>query len=189
MRVPTKAIWKVLTKLSVVCLESFYSKKFDSWSEVYKQRKNLTTYEMFIDEIFLEIFNQLQSKSSFTFWDKMDNQNLQDTRRSVKWIPITYSRTVTRSKSLKTTLRKGYNWLTSLDLLPPNLTTLSEYQTKRISSLFVTCTSKTARTWKTCFPIEFCFNVSCFFISLFKLTFLLAILFEVKNIIHVMINI
>ena len=87
---------------------------------------------MYINEVFREIINQLRSKSQLSFRDEMDNRNMYETRRSVKGLlPITYNRTVTKSKSLKNTLRKGYNWLTSMDLLPSNLTTLTDYQTKR----------------------------------------------------------
>ena len=65
---------------------------------------------MFINEIFCEITNQLRAKSPLGFWDEKDNRNMYETRRSVKGLlPITYSRTVTKSKSLKNTLRKGYN--------------------------------------------------------------------------------
>ena len=61
---------------------------------------------MFINEIFREIVNQLQSKSLLDFRDEMD---MYETRRPVKGLlPITYSLTVTKSKSLKNTLRKGY---------------------------------------------------------------------------------
>ena len=87
---------------------------------------------MFIIEKFREINNQLRSKLPLDFGDEMDNRNMYETRRSVKGLlPITYRRTVTKSKSLKNTLRKGYNWLTSMDLLSSNLTTLTDYQTKR----------------------------------------------------------
>ena len=87
---------------------------------------------MFIIENFREIINQLRSKLPLDFRDEMDNRNMYETRRSVKGLlPITYSRTVTKSKLLRNTLRKGYNWLTSMDLLPSNLTTLTDYQTKR----------------------------------------------------------
>ena len=55
-----------------------------------------------------------------------------ETRRSVKvLLPITYSRTVMKGKLLNNTPHKDYNWLTSMDLLPFNLTTLTDYQTKR----------------------------------------------------------
>ena len=61
----------------------------------------------------------------------MDNQSLYEIRRSVKGLlPVTYSRTVTKSISLKNPLRKSYNWLTSMHLLPSNLTTLTDHQTK-----------------------------------------------------------
>ena len=103
---------------------------FDSLRDVYQQTKILTIYEMFVNEVFREFINQLRSKSPLDFRDEMDNRNLYET--SVRGLlPITYSRTVTKSESLKKTLRKGYNWLTSMDLLLSNLTTLSDYQTER----------------------------------------------------------
>ena len=74
----------------------------------------------------------MRSKSPSDFPDEMNNRNMYETRRSVKrLLPIIYTRTVTKSKSLKNTLHKGYNWLTRMDLLPFNLTTLTDYQTKR----------------------------------------------------------
>ena len=86
---------------------------------------------MFINEIFREIINQLRSKFPLDIRDEMNFRNLYETRRSVKGLlPITYSRTVTKGKSLKNTLRKGCNWLTSMDLLPSDFTTLADYQTK-----------------------------------------------------------
>ena len=87
---------------------------------------------MFINEIFREVINQFRSKFPLDFRYEMDNRNRYETRRSVKGLlPIRYSQTITKSKSLKNTLRKGCNWLTSMDLLPSNLTTLTNYQTKR----------------------------------------------------------
>ena len=87
---------------------------------------------MFINEFFREINNQLRSKSALDFSDKMDNRNLYATGCFVKrLLPIIYSLTVLKSIYLNNTLRKGYNWLTSRYLLPSNLTTLTDYQTKR----------------------------------------------------------
>ena len=82
-------------------------------------------------KFFREIITQLRSKSPLYFRYKRDNRNMHETTRSLKGLlQITYSRTVTKSKSLKNALRKGYNWLTSMDLLPSNLTILTDYQTK-----------------------------------------------------------
>ena len=50
------------------------------------------------------------------------------------------------SKSLRTNLRKGYNWLTSMDMLPSKHTTSTDDQTNRYLTLSKTCTFKTART-------------------------------------------
>ena len=102
MGVLAKVIWKILTKLSIVFEEQLFSIKIDSLRNVYQQTKILTIYELFINEIFREIIVQLRSKSSLDFRDEMDNRNMYETRRSVKGLlPITYSRTVTNSKSLK----------------------------------------------------------------------------------------
>ena len=76
-----------------------FQKKFDSLRDVYQQTKILTIYEMFKNEIFREIIIQLRSKSPQDFRHEIDNRNLNETRRSVKGLlPITYSRTVTKSK-------------------------------------------------------------------------------------------
>ena len=103
-------------------LRANVSKKFDSLRDVYQQTKILTIHELFINEIFREIIKQLRSKSPLEFRAEMDKCNMYETWRSVKGLlPITYSRTVTKSESLKNTLRKDYNWLTSMDLLPSTL--------------------------------------------------------------------
>ena len=105
-------------------LRAFFSKrKFDNLRDDYQQTKILTIYEMFDNEVFREIINQLRSKYPLDFRDNRNNRYIYETRRSVKGLlPITYSRTVTKSKSLKNTQWIGYNWLTSMDLLPSNLT-------------------------------------------------------------------
>ena len=60
--------------------------------------ENSDNYEMFI-EFFREIINQLRSKSPLDYRDEMDDRKVYETRRSVKGLlPITYRRTVTKSK-------------------------------------------------------------------------------------------
>ena len=98
----------------------------------YKTKKNFNSVRDVHQEIFPEIFIQLQSKLPLNFRHEIDNQNMYVTRRSSRGLlPITYSRTVTKSKSLKNARRKSYNWLTGLDLIPSNFNTFTDHQTKR----------------------------------------------------------
>ena len=78
-----------------------------------------TNKRLFNNQFFREIENKLRLKSPFDFQNEINNRKLYDTRRSV-----------TKSKYLKDNLRRGYNRLTSMYLFPPNLTTLTDYQTK-----------------------------------------------------------
>ena len=80
----------------------FSIKIFDSLRDFYQQPKIVTIYEMFIIKIFREIGNEMRSKTPLDFRDEMNNRDMYETRRSVKGLlPITYSRTVTKSISLK----------------------------------------------------------------------------------------
>ena len=153
-----KSDWESIDRAQRRILRAFcFQKKFDSLGDFYQQTKILTIHEMFIKEIVCEVINPLRSIFPLDFRDEVDNRNMYETRGSVKGLlPIVYSRTVTKSKSLKNTLRKGYNCLTSRDLLPSHLTTLTEYQTKRYLNTICILYIIDSHNLKNLFSNEFC---------------------------------
>ena len=165
-----KWFWKCWPSSASYSKTLFFQKKmFDSLWDVYQQTKTLTIYEMFIIEFFREIINQLRSKSPLDYRDEMDNRNMYETRRSVKGLlPITYRRTVTKSKSLKNTLRS------------PHHTTLIEYQTKPYLETICNLYIKDSQDLKNLFFKWILLN-RIFFISLPKPIFFITYLFEVKT--------
>ena len=121
----------------------FFKKKFDSLEGVFVDNKVLTVSELFQVEILKELFRQLQCKSPRTLLQPNENPNpnYQTRLRKKNMFTPVYSRTVTNKKSLTNCLRKAYNWLLNLDLVPYSLWQMSPRQIKqlitKITSLYI----------------------------------------------------
>ena len=115
---------------------------------------------MFIFEIFGEIFHQLRSKSTINFKEEIDKQNIYFIRRSSKDYKGYKStqRTVAKSKSLKNSRRKGYNWLINFDSIMSNFKVSKEnfliIKQNVVSTLYVIYIFRTVMICKPCFIIE-----------------------------------
>ena len=78
-------------------------------------------------KIVKELFKQLRNKSAVQY---LEIPNVSDAIMTTRWrakglFSTTYSRTVTKRKSLENTLRKTYNWLKWMDLIPNDINKLS----------------------------------------------------------------
>ena len=76
------------------------------------------------------------------FPEKIVEKNKPTTRWGQKGLfCLTYCRTVVKRKSLENTLRKAFNWLKWMDLLPENIESFSKVQlrkyTKNLTDLYI----------------------------------------------------
>ena len=100
----------------------FFKKKMDSITDVLREKGILTVYEFYLAEFLKALFRQLRSEAPNTYLPEILESNSTNTRGKTKGLlPSIYSRTLTRKKSLANGLRKAYNWLTELKLLPTNI--------------------------------------------------------------------
>ena len=108
-----------------------FKKKFDSLQNILHQTTLNTVFELFIQDVFREIFNQLRSNGTSKLSKLIAEWKQRKTRGSMKGLlPIPYSRTKSKSKSVEHTLIKGYNWLLQTDLMPGNIKTMTQTQVK-----------------------------------------------------------
>ena len=110
----------------------FFEKKMDSITDVLREKGFLTVYEFFFAELLKELFRQLWSEAPNTYLPETLKNNSTDKRRRTKrLLPSIYSRTLTKKKSLANGLRKAYNWLTEMKLLPTNLKNMTGLQVRQ----------------------------------------------------------
>ena len=82
---------------------------------------------MFIVEVMTEVFKQLRLKSPRAYLDtSLDGHNYNTRRKQKGLLPSTYNRLVLKQRSLTNVLRKAYNWLRLLNLIPPELRNFSD---------------------------------------------------------------
>ena len=92
--------------------------------------KIFTVYELYTLEIVEELLKQLRNESAVQY---LEIPNVTDAIMTTRWrakglFSTTYSRTVTKRKSLENTLRKTYNWLKWMDLIPNDINKLSSHK-------------------------------------------------------------
>ena len=124
-----------------------FKKKFDSLQNILHQTTLNTVFELFIQDVFREIFNQLRSNGTSKLSKLIAEWKQRKTRGSIKGLlPIPYSRTKSKSKSVEHTLIKGYNWLLQTDLMPGNIETMTQTQIKtylkNLNRLYITDSSE-----------------------------------------------
>ena len=127
-------------ELSELC---FSEKKFETLSDISEVNNLYTVFELYIFEVLNELFKELRGDSQLRLLQPNEHseQCIRTRRASKGLFPPTYSRTVAPRKSLSNSLKKAYNWLTEMNLLPSNLRELSQFQVKKliseISSIYV----------------------------------------------------
>ena len=99
----------------------FVKKKMDSITDVLREKGILTVYELYLAELLKELFRQLRLEAPNTYLPETLESNSTKTRGKTKGLLPSIYRTLTKKKSLANGLRKAYNWLTELKLLPTNL--------------------------------------------------------------------
>ena len=110
----------------------FFKIKMDSITDVLREKGILTVYELHFAELLKELFRQLRSEAPNTYLPETLKSNSTDTRGKTKGLlPSIHSRTLTKKKSLANGLRKAYNWLTELKLLPTNLENMTTPQVRQ----------------------------------------------------------
>ena len=114
-------------------LRAFFRKRQDSLQEILAVNKINTVYELFLNEVVSEVFKEMRSDSPLKL---LDFEKLPKSNTTTRWnskgvfAPIV-SRTVVKKKCLANSLMKAFNWLTELNLIPPNLLNLSQEQLKK----------------------------------------------------------
>ena len=108
-----------------------FKKKFDSLQNILRQTTLNTVFELFNQDVFREIFNQLRSNGTSKLSKLIAESKQRKTRGSIKGLlPVPYSRTKSKSKSVEHTFIKGYNWLLQTDLKLCNMETMTQTQIK-----------------------------------------------------------
>ena len=97
-------------------------------------------YELFINEVVSEVSKEMRSDSPFKL---LDFEELPKSNTTPRWnskgvfAPIV-SRTLVKIKCLANSLMEAYNWLTELNIIPPNLIKLSQEQLKKhVNDLYI----------------------------------------------------
>ena len=121
----------------------FFKKKFDSLRDILLDNKTFTVFELCTLEVVKELFKQLGNESAVQYLEIL---NVSDEIMTTRWrakvlLSTTYSRSVTTRISLENTLRKTYNWLKCMNLIPNDINKLSSpkvraYLTK-LGSLYI----------------------------------------------------
>ena len=103
-----------------------------------------TVYELFLNEVVFEVFKEMRYDSPLKL---LDFEKLPKSNTTLRWnskgvfAPI-LSRSVVKKKFLANSITKAYNWLTELNLIPPNLLNLSQEQLKKhlklVNDLYIT---------------------------------------------------
>ena len=107
----------------------FFKEKMESITDVLRENGILTVYELYFAELLKELFRQLRSEPTNTYLPETLESNSTDTRGKTKGLLFSiYSRTLTKKKSHANGLRKAYNSLTELKLLPTNLKNMTRPQ-------------------------------------------------------------
>ena len=121
----------------------FFKKRSESISNLLLENKILTVFELYIEELVKELFKQLRNETpQKIFPEKVAEKNKPTTRWSQKGLfSSTYCRTVVKRESQGNTLRKAFNWLKSMNLLPENIESFSKVQlrkyTKHLTDLYI----------------------------------------------------
>ena len=88
---------------------------------------------MFKGEVVKEVFKQLRLESPRVYLDTSLSGHDYNTKRKQKGLlPSTYNRLVLKQRSLTNVLRKAYNWLRLLNLLPPDFRIVTAEQVNKI---------------------------------------------------------
>ena len=95
-----------------------------------------------MEEHFKELFKQLRNETPQKFVpEKVAEKNEPTTRWSQKGLfSSTYCRTVVKRKSLENTLRKAFNWLKWMNLLPKILSLSVRFNCVNIQKISPICT-------------------------------------------------
>ena len=144
---------EMIEKAQKVLRVIFYKKRCDCLQKIYERHNILTVHELYVVELVRELFRQLRGKSPFDFISGNFISADVNTRRKVKvLLTITYSRTILQRRSLKNPIVRTYNWLRTLDLIPSNLTTLSESSVKSvITNIAINFVSNNSEVFSICF--------------------------------------
>ena len=111
----------------------FYRRKWDTLQDIYTKHKFLNIYEMFIAEVVKEVFKQLRFESPRVYLNNTLATHDYNTRRKQRGLlPSTHNRLVLKQRSLTNVLRKAYNWLLLLNLIPPDLRNIAAEQINKI---------------------------------------------------------
>ena len=119
----------------------FFRNKYDSVGFIFERNKISTVFEIYLMELFADVFKQLRTESLLSSLNKAGNHSYYTRRNKKGLFSIPYSRTVTESKSVENRLRQAYNWLKDRDLNPKEIRRLSNLQIslqlKKISELYI----------------------------------------------------
>ena len=110
----------------------FFKKKRDSIRDILRDTEGNTVFELFIVDVFREMFSQLRSDEKTNLITKLGQSkstHRYETRRSKKaFLPVSMNRTRTKYKSVENAIIKGYNWLIEMDLMPAGVGEMTHRQ-------------------------------------------------------------
>ena len=122
--------------------EHFFKRKFDFVQSIMSKFKLLNIFELYVSEIFREVFLQLPDKSVYKFLNKKELLARRVTRNTTKGIlPSKRHHKETGKKSLQRQLRLAHNYAAENNLIPENIAKMNRHQsnflTKNFTSLYI----------------------------------------------------
>ena len=109
----------------------YFKTKCHSLSQIYSTNCLSNVYEMFVHEVFIEVFKQIRGESPNEFLKfNYNHHDYNTTRKRKGLLPALSKRTVLKERSLKNVLTKAYNWLKLMSMIPEDIKRYSKQKDK-----------------------------------------------------------
>ena len=110
----------------------FFRKKFDSVKEIMIENGIQTVFELYVAELFKELFRQLRYEAPNQYLPEPStiDSHINTRGKEKGLLRSKFCRTVAKRKSIENSLRKAHNWLTELRLVPLELRYMTRLQVK-----------------------------------------------------------
>ena len=113
MALPQKRIWKKNESAQSRILRTIICKnECEIIEQLFEKNNILTVFELYVMEVYREIFKQLKSESPICSQDGFGLFQYNTRSKEKGLLPLTFCRTVTRAKSVDNRLRRIIDWKT-----------------------------------------------------------------------------
>ena len=112
----------------------FRGKKLESLRNNLSEKRILTVFELYIIEVFKELFKQLRCKKNQYFTYKKNHIARMKASKTERLLQPKLCRTILKKKLMEKVLRTAYNWLEHMSLIPDYLKMMSSFSLKQYIS-------------------------------------------------------